>query len=129
MGSIYIIKNIMNNKVYVGSTLKSYVFRIKTHINLLNKKKHENPILQNAWNKYGEKNFIFECVENFNEISIDLLLIKENEYIVKYNSCNRNFGYNICSVGKSRIGTKWNDESRKNRQGIGNPMYGKGYLN
>jgi hypothetical protein len=31
-------------------------------------------------------------------------------------------------VGKSRINTKWSEESKQKRMGKGNPMFGKGYL-
>src|SRR5690606_26110393 len=128
MAGIYIIKNNINNKVYIGSTLKSINFRFKTHIKLLNNSKHENPLLQNAWNKYGVKNFTFEVIEKFENITIDELLLLEQQYISKFNSIDKNFGYNICKVGKSRAGCKWNDESKKKRCGSGNPMFGKGYL-
>jgi group I intron endonuclease len=128
MVGIYKIKNIVNNKIYVGSTLKSFEFRFKTHVQLLKRNQHENSILQNAWNKYGENNFIFEVVESFDIIALEELLNLEKYYILKYDSTNRNCGYNICAVGKSRHGTKWSEESKKNRCGSGNPMFEKGYL-
>jgi group I intron endonuclease len=128
MVGIYKIKNIVNNKIYIGSTLKSFEYRFNIHVKLLKRNQHENPILQNAWNKYGENNFIFEIIESFDSINIEELLNLEKYYILKYNSTNKFYGYNICAVGKSRYGTKWSDESKKKRSGSGNPMYGKGYL-
>lgn len=128
MMGIYKIVNIINNKVYIGSTLKSFKHRFKSHISLLNKNLHENPILQNAWNKYGENSFVFEIVESFDNIELKDLLDLEQKYIMQYNSIDRNVGYNICLVGKSRLGTKWCEESKKKRCGSGNPMYGKGDL-
>lgn len=128
MVGIYKIVNIVNNKIYVGSTLKSFKNRFKTHIKLLKKNQHENSILQNAWNKYGENSFIFEIIESFDKIESNDLLNLEQKYIKQYDSTNRNIGYNICSVGKSRYGTKWSEESKNNRCGKGNPMFGKGYL-
>lgn len=128
MIGIYQIKNKINNKIYVGRTSKSFEYRFKVHINLLKRNKHENPILQNAWNKYGENNFVFEIIESFNNISIEELLNLEKYYILTYKLTNRIYGYNICAVGKSRYGTKWSEESKNNRRGSGNPMYGKGYL-
>jgi group I intron endonuclease len=62
MIGIYRIKNLINGKCYYGSS-KNIEKRWKTHLNQLRDKKHINCILQRAWNKYGEDNFIFEIVE------------------------------------------------------------------
>lgn len=59
---IYKITNLINNKVYIGST-KSYNRRISYHKSDLNNNKHINNHLQAAWNKYGKDNFLFEIVE------------------------------------------------------------------
>ena len=32
---------------------------------------HDNPHLQNSWNKYGEENFIFEVIEVVDKCDID----------------------------------------------------------
>lgn len=128
MIGIYKIRNIVNNKIYVGSTHKSFNMRFKTHINLLNTNKHENSLLQNAWNKYGNDCFVFEIIESFDDIDVKVLLSLEGYYIIQYNSLNRKYGYNICSVGKSRYGTKWNNESKRKRCGKGNPMFEMGHL-
>jgi len=74
---IYRIKNIINNNCYYGSS-KNINKRWNRHKNELNKNKHHNVILQRAWNKYGENNFIFEIME---ECAIDELLIKEQNYL------------------------------------------------
>jgi hypothetical protein len=88
---IYIVRNIINNKVYIGSSNKINV-RIRTHKWELNKNIHSNQYLQNAWNKYGKENFIFEIIE---ECEVDELLLKELLYTERYNSlCSEN-GYNL----------------------------------
>lgn len=58
---IYSIKNIVNNKRYVGSAV-NFSNRKSTHICNLKKNIHHNQHLQNAWNKYGAGNFIFELL-------------------------------------------------------------------
>ena len=63
---IYSITNINDNKIYIGSTFKSFIGRFKQHYNKLNQNKHPSLYLQNAWNKYGENNFIFRIVEVIN---------------------------------------------------------------
>jgi group I intron endonuclease len=59
---IYKIRNIINNKFYVGSTVNSRV-RFQTHRRNLRAGKHQSPHMQAAWNKYGEDCFKFEIIE------------------------------------------------------------------
>lgn len=74
---IYYLKNIENNKLYIGSS-KNIRSRIYNHKNKSKHKKHDNPYLQNVVNKYGFS--IFECgiLEKCDEKD---LLIKEQYYI------------------------------------------------
>lgn len=72
---IYKITNKINGKYYVGSS--SYINqRWSTHRKLLNKNKHYNPHLQNAWEKYGKESFDFIVIE---EIEILHLLKREQK--------------------------------------------------
>lgn len=78
---VYQIRNICNNKIYIGSTmdLKS---RCKSHFNSLNRGRHQNKYLQRAYNKYGKQNFIFEIIEFCNpEIRFDIEQYWINQYI------------------------------------------------
>jgi group I intron endonuclease len=84
MTGIYRIRNLINDNCYYGSS-KNIEKRWKTHKNQLRRKKHINSILQSAWNKYGEENFIFEIIE---ECSKDKLFETEQKYLdtlPKYN--------------------------------------------
>lgn len=74
---IYQIKNIVNQKIYIGSAL-NYKRRKYNHTYLLRKGSHPNTILQNSYNKYGEENFLFEIVE---ECTKENLLVREQHYI------------------------------------------------
>ena len=103
---IYSITNINNNKIYIGSTFKSFIGRFKQHYNKLNQNKHHSLYLQNAWNKYGENNFIFRIVEIINEK--DLLLDREKFYIEKYKSFEK--GYNLNP--NPNTSPMYNDKSR-----------------
>lgn len=58
---IYIIRNKLNNKIYIGSSY-DIIKRFKTHRESLNKNKHHNIKLQRAWIKYGKDSFEFELV-------------------------------------------------------------------
>lgn len=55
---IYAIENLINHKKYIGQT-KNPKNRKTSHFSKLRNNKHINKHLQNAWNKYGEFNFIF----------------------------------------------------------------------
>lgn len=59
---VYQIRNLKNGKVYIGSTSVNFKQRFEHHYYCLSNNKHKNRYLQNAWNKYGEKNFIFEIL-------------------------------------------------------------------
>jgi group I intron endonuclease len=59
---IYKIINLVNNKFYVGSSVNLRTRKAK-HFSELRHNKHNNRYLQNAWNNYGEDNFIFVVVE------------------------------------------------------------------
>jgi group I intron endonuclease len=90
---IYIIKNIIDGKVYVGSA-KDFNKRKLRHFNDLKKNKHSSIKLQRAYNKYGESNFIFEEIERF-EYSIEIK-DREQYWIEKLNS--KVNGYNIADA-------------------------------
>ena len=60
--AVYKIKNLVNNKVYIGSTVNTKNREYK-HFWMLNKGIHDNEHLQKSFNKYGSKNFVFEIVE------------------------------------------------------------------
>lgn len=87
---IYSITNSKNGKKYIGSTAKSFKSRWKKHITNLKRGGHVSHHLQNAWNKYGEDNFIFKIEEIMD--SVENLLDLERDYINKYDSFNN--GYN-----------------------------------
>lgn len=88
---IYCILNIVNNKVYIGSS-KNIQSRIKTHKKNLRTKKHENKYLQSSWDKYGESMFYFFVLEICPE---ELLIDKEKEWIKIKGALSRDKGYNI----------------------------------
>jgi len=54
---IYKIINIINNRLYIGSSV-NIRRRWLEHKRLLSKGKHENNLLQNSWDKHGENCFV-----------------------------------------------------------------------
>ena len=110
---IYKIENILDGKIYIGSS-KNLKQRLNSHKRELKNNKHVNKRLQNAYNKYGDNNFYYEIVEFVEESS---LLEREQHHIDVNKSYDRNLGYNInhCARGGFAKGEE-------------NFWYGKGYL-
>jgi hypothetical protein len=69
---------------------------------MLRNSRHDNLFLQKSYDKYGDKNFVYEVLETCDN---DLLVEKENFYINKFNSCNPSFGYNLAFVNEDRRNT------------------------
>ena len=63
MAYIYIIKNDINNKVYVGKTQQTVKDRFKEHIRESRRKRCEKRPLYSAMNKYGFEHFQIEVLE------------------------------------------------------------------
>lgn len=89
MIGIYKITNKTNGKFYIGSS-KNISKRFREHKLDLKKNKHKNKKLQNAFNKYGEENFIFEILE---ECNLENLLVLENKYYQELKPF-----YNLCPI-------------------------------
>ena len=88
---VYCIKNICNNKVYIGSTSNLRQRRIQ-HFKKLSNNSHPNYHLQFTYNKYGDNNFKYIIIE---EVQSNNILSREQYWIDYYKSTNRIFGYNI----------------------------------
>lgn len=86
---IYQISNLVNGHFYIGSSC-DLSRRCKKHRSLLRCGKHVNSHLQNAFNKYGEENFVFELIELCDaESRLDI----EQYWIDKYFS--KDYFYNV----------------------------------
>lgn len=89
---IYSIKCIPNGKLYIGSA-KIIKRRWCQHRAALNKHHRKvSKYLQNAWDKYGEDSFEFTVLEYCLEKD---LLIRENYWVSRYDTLNREKGFNI----------------------------------
>lgn len=102
---IYIITNILNNKVYIGQTLypkKRWI----THKTCKSSKLY----IDRAIKKYGVNKFSFEILvncqsqENANNMEIF--------FISKFDSCNKSYGYNIKYGGKVSSGWHHTKETK-----------------
>jgi group I intron endonuclease len=88
---IYKITCLPTGKFYIGSSVTIHK-RWHSHVARLNRKVHENPYLQNVWDKYKEENFSFEIIE----IVPRETLIEREQYWLDSTKCyERDIGYNI----------------------------------
>lgn len=78
---IYKIRNVTNQKFYVGSS-NDTKDRFRKHRTLLRKGKHHCKHLQAAWNKYGEECFRFEVIEDI--ATEDALFAAENAWLQEW---------------------------------------------
>jgi len=136
MVGIYIIKNKVNGKVYVGQSwnLKS---RISDHKRFLAKGTGDNIHLQYAYNKYGKENFEFsilanmQYLENIDKKEAQKILDEAEVFWINYfGGSNSNNTYNIREGGYggtySEEHCKQMSEARKGMfAGELNPMFGK----
>lgn len=111
-----IYKIIINDKIYIGSSinLKSRKYQ---HLSLLRNKKHSNNYLQNAFNKYGRDNFKWIVEENVNRIEDveelkNILIEREQYYLDFYESYNPKKGYNIRTVADRNIGLQHSEDTK-----------------
>lgn len=87
---IYKIINVINNKFYVGSAV-NFEKRKARHLWRLRRGDHANKHLQAAWQKYGDKAFVFAVVEVVPD-SADLLTA-ENVWLKEH--VGKDYCYNI----------------------------------
>jgi len=84
---IYKIRNVVNNKFYVGSTVDSRK-RFWAHRKAIRLGNHDCIHLQRAWDKYGEDCFKFEIIEQLNS--------KEELYPAEQKWLDEHFGKDYC---------------------------------
>ena len=118
MMAVYAIRNIIDGKMYIGSSV-NIDRRKREHFNALKRGQHHSIHLQRAWDRYGKNSFKFEILDS--NVTKSNLRAKEKEWILKYHTLNRDHGYNIsesttgCSLsGKNHplYGVKFADIGR-----------------
>jgi group I intron endonuclease len=119
---IYKVLNIINDKVYIGKTIKTLDERKKNHL-----KKIKNGLkthFYDAIRKYGEDSFIWSELISCNDINI--LNEMEIMFIKKYNSFEN--GYNMTLGGDGGDTISYKSDLEKKNQGakLGNIPWNKG---
>jgi group I intron endonuclease len=123
ISAVYKIKNLINKKVYIGSSVDVKA-RLCKHRNTLLKNKHKNSHLQHSFNKYSAENFSFEV---YDEIAIffekptrkekkalkENILFFEQLWMDNFESYNQEKGYNLSPTAGSQLGIKHSKEAKE----------------
>lgn len=118
LGSIYIIRNTINNKVYIGQTINKVSYRFKSHIYYAVRGK--DYVIGKAMRKYGIENFYYEVLE---QCPRKMLNKREIYWIATYDSTNPKYGYNM-SIGGNKVSCRdLNEQEVIDLFNIGNSAY------
>lgn len=115
MYCVYKITNLINNKCYIGSSIRVEQ-RWKEHINCsknINNFKYNYPLYQ-AFRKYGIENFSFDVIaDDFN--TKEEMQLYENQMIIFYDSYNNGYNqtYNTLSYNIENLQNYINKISQK----------------
>jgi len=100
---VYIIKNKINNKRYIGITTRSPKERLWEHFGVIKKEQYDQ-VLYRAIRKYGKENFYLEwsgdysnqiqTIEELKDLEIQFI-----EYYKTYVGLNPSYGYNMTLGG------------------------------
>jgi group I intron endonuclease len=107
-GIVYRARNIINNKVYIGQTIRNLSERRRSHELSINWKSHKT-YFRSALVKYGKNNFKWKIIDT--ACSRNELDRKEYYWINKYKSNIKKYGYNLKEGGGST--EKYSKESKK----------------
>jgi group I intron endonuclease len=121
---VYKIVNLINNKIYVGSSIKIGK-RIRDELHQLKNNKHHNKFLQPEWNKFGDEHFDVQIIEIISDTDNRQILIEREQYwIDKLKSHHTLEGYNSSKTARIPSGfTFQHTEETKNK--ISNSLKGK----
>ena len=97
---VYVIVNLINNEMYIGSSMNLGNRKTK-HFSLLKNNKNPNNLLQSAVNKYGIENFEFGILEYCTES----LLEREQYFVNKLNP--------VYNITRDIINNTPSEESKK----------------
>lgn len=104
---IYLIRNTVNGRVYVGSAV-CFASRWRLHRRTLRNGTHRNIKLARAYAKYGEQSFVYAPLLL---CSPENLLLYEQRAMAAFDAVES--GYNISPTAGSPRGCRWSPEARE----------------
>lgn len=115
ISGIYLIKNIVNNKIYIGQSIdirRRWLEHLRSgqpEKYSIKSERDTNTPIHKAMQKYGVENFFITILE---ECSKDLLDIREQYWILKLSSNIKSIGYNIGNGGQKNFSLKGENHSQ-----------------
>lgn len=108
---IYIIKNIVNNKIYIGLSVNGGIKRYWKHMS--EARCGSSFPIHRAIRKWGERNFELYILHTLEEGKDPKELYDlEKYYIALHKSNNKSIGYNLTAGGDGTIGRLHSDETK-----------------
>lgn len=122
---VYMHKNKINNKIYIGITCQNVNARWRNGEGYKDRKNSKkNTHFYNAISKYGWDNFTHEVL--FDNLNKEEACLLEQCYIALYDTTNPECGYNCTTGGESFNHTDDTKKALSNLyKGENNPFYGK----
>jgi hypothetical protein len=119
MRYVYVLRNLINGKVYVGQT-KNPVARKAGHFYGA-KKCHDRPLYRSI-RKHGAENFSFEVIEECDDTVINE---REQFWVAHFDSFNPEKGYNLTSGGNQHylVSEETKQRLRRNHVGMKNKRH------
>lgn len=100
---VYCITNIVNNKIYIGSTSTNFRHRYLQYKSGFKRELDNQPVLYKAFKKYGFENFKFEILS---------ICSKEDCIVTEQLYINKGTDYNSCLIAGSLLGFKHKKDSK-----------------
>lgn len=124
--TIYSITCKINNKVYYGRS-QELEKRWRAHKNMLRTNTHNNYYLQEDWNTYGEENFLFQLLYEYDNLEQSITheqeLIESNLLLKGYNIGSSVSGGNLFTNNPRKEQIR--ESKRRQMSGKGNHQYGR----
>ena len=102
-----------NSKKYIGITSKNVQSRWRKGLGYFNHKYFYNAIKKYGWNNIEHKIICTSLTENEAKEM-------ERELILKYNTLNREYGYNLTQGGDGRVGKGLISDEEKYKHSLAN---------
>jgi len=97
--SIYMIRNTVNDKVYIGETVQPVEDRLAFHKRQLECGSHPKAAMQSDWNTFGAAAFEFSLLRYYHDdLSVGARRRIERGWMHRLRANEREFGYNTIRV-------------------------------
>lgn len=105
LGGVYVIRNTIDDRIYIGSTI-NFKVRFNNHRNCLRCEKHKSLKLQRFVNKYGLNTLVFSLIESVED---NTELLQREQFYLDTNVCYFNTNPNATN----RLGAVLSDETKE----------------